>query len=107
MIVVDPGVGSKRAILGVKTEKAIFLAPDNGVLKMVFHHHDDAEVRLAAVNKIDDQSHLIYVARHDSDVEVRISAVDKLVDERELDDIIKYDDEPDVRLAALLRLREL
>lgn len=33
--VVDPGVGSGRKILAVKTEQYIFLAPDNGLLDMV------------------------------------------------------------------------
>jgi len=35
VIVVDPGVGSKRKILLVKTKNYIFLAPDNGVLTSV------------------------------------------------------------------------
>jgi hypothetical protein len=30
--VVDPGVGSDRAVIGVETEKYVFLAPDNGLL---------------------------------------------------------------------------
>lgn len=34
--VVDPGVGSKRKILLVKTKEYIFLAPDNGILKYIF-----------------------------------------------------------------------
>lgn len=33
--VVDPGVGTERRILAVKTERHIFLAPDNGLLDMV------------------------------------------------------------------------
>lgn len=33
--VVDPGVGSHRKILGVKTNKYVFLAPDNGLMKYV------------------------------------------------------------------------
>jgi S-adenosylmethionine hydrolase len=33
--VVDPGVGTGRKILAVKTEQYIFLAPDNGLLDMV------------------------------------------------------------------------
>ncbi|MCD6166555.1 SAM-dependent chlorinase/fluorinase [bacterium] len=36
VVVVDPGVGSERQILGVKTEAGYFLAPDNGVLKYIF-----------------------------------------------------------------------
>jgi S-adenosylmethionine hydrolase len=30
--VVDPGVGSDRAIIGVETDRALYLAPDNGLL---------------------------------------------------------------------------
>lgn len=33
--VVDPGVGSERKILCVETQRYIFLAPDNGVLKYI------------------------------------------------------------------------
>lgn len=34
--VVDPGVGSERKIILVKTKDYIFLAPDNGILKYIF-----------------------------------------------------------------------
>ncbi|MBU1297753.1 MAG: SAM-dependent chlorinase/fluorinase, partial [Bacteroidetes bacterium] len=33
--VVDPGVGSKRNILCVETNNHYFLAPDNGLLKVI------------------------------------------------------------------------
>lgn len=33
--VVDPGVGSDRAIIAVKTDRHIFLVPDNGVLDLI------------------------------------------------------------------------
>lgn len=36
--VVDPGVGSIRAGILAVTERYIFLAPDNGLLSMVFRH---------------------------------------------------------------------
>ncbi len=39
VVVVDPGVGSSRSIIGVKTDSYVFLAPDNGVLKYVFENH--------------------------------------------------------------------
>ncbi len=39
VVVVDPGVGSSRSIIGVKTDSAVFLAPDNSVLKYIFHDH--------------------------------------------------------------------
>ena len=34
LVVVDPGVGSSRAACVVETERALFVAPDNGVLTM-------------------------------------------------------------------------
>jgi len=36
LIVVDPGVGSSRAIVGARAEGHCFIAPDNGVLSPVF-----------------------------------------------------------------------
>ena len=35
--VVDPGVGSKRRIIMMKTKKYFFIAPDNGLLDFVLH----------------------------------------------------------------------
>ncbi len=35
-IIVDPGVGTDRRVIGVETEKYAFLAPDNGVLAPIF-----------------------------------------------------------------------
>lgn len=35
IIVVDPGVGSRRRIIALKTENYIFIAPDNGVLSLI------------------------------------------------------------------------
>ncbi len=37
--VVDPGVGSGRRIVSVKTRAGIFLAPDNGLLSLVADEH--------------------------------------------------------------------
>ena len=34
--VVDPGVGSARAIVALQTREAVFLAPDNGLLSYVW-----------------------------------------------------------------------
>jgi S-adenosylmethionine hydrolase len=34
MVVIDPGVGSERRPIVVKTQRAIYVAPDNGVLTM-------------------------------------------------------------------------
>jgi S-adenosylmethionine hydrolase len=47
MIIVDPGVGSDRAILAVKTMGHFFLAPDNGVLTTLLDEDDiDVIVRV-------------------------------------------------------------
>jgi S-adenosylmethionine hydrolase len=37
LVVVDPGVGSRRRALVVETERALFVAPDNGVLDLVLN----------------------------------------------------------------------
>ena len=44
LVVVDPGVGSKRKSLLVKSEKYCFIAPDNGVLSAVFQKEKGLEV---------------------------------------------------------------
>jgi S-adenosyl-L-methionine hydrolase (adenosine-forming) len=36
VVVVDPGVGTNRALLAVEAGKQIFLAPDNGVLGVIY-----------------------------------------------------------------------
>lgn len=44
VVVVDPGVGTRRAVLAVQTDRYVFLAPDNGVLKYIFHDEPDCRV---------------------------------------------------------------
>ena len=36
LVVVDPGVGSERSLLALETKKQFFIAPDNGVLTLLF-----------------------------------------------------------------------
>jgi S-adenosylmethionine hydrolase len=43
MVVVDPGVGSERRALAVRTSQGIFVAPDNGVLSYVLASVDIRE----------------------------------------------------------------
>jgi S-adenosylmethionine hydrolase len=43
--VVDPGVGSARRAITVKSERYFFLAPDNGVLSYIFDDEQPVEVR--------------------------------------------------------------
>jgi S-adenosylmethionine hydrolase len=45
--VVDPGVGSDRAIVGVETDRQIFLAPDNGLLGFL----GDSVQRIVRINE--------------------------------------------------------
>jgi S-adenosylmethionine hydrolase len=47
LVVVDPGVGTDRAILYLETEQQRFLAPDNGVLSLLMS--PDRELRLRRV----------------------------------------------------------
>jgi S-adenosyl-L-methionine hydrolase (adenosine-forming) len=44
IVVVDPGVGSRRRILTVEAAGRMFLAPDNGVLAYIFHSQPDLRV---------------------------------------------------------------
>jgi S-adenosylmethionine hydrolase len=45
LVVVDPGVGSTRRPLLVTTEKHMFVAPDNGVLSLVYEREERISVR--------------------------------------------------------------
>jgi len=45
VVVVDPGVGSSRRVLCVRTREATFLAPDNGVLSWVLGRDAPVEIR--------------------------------------------------------------
>jgi len=45
LVCVDPGVGSNRRPLLVQTERHIFLAPDNGVLSLVYEREERLSVR--------------------------------------------------------------
>jgi S-adenosylmethionine hydrolase len=45
VVVVDPGVGSARRPILVRSEKYFFIAPDNGVLSLVFEREERVSVR--------------------------------------------------------------
>lgn len=42
LVVVDPGVGTGRRVLAVKTERHIFIAPDNGVLYPIIEEYNNS-----------------------------------------------------------------
>jgi S-adenosyl-L-methionine hydrolase (adenosine-forming) len=46
VVVVDPGVGSTRRSIAVRTEKGIFVGPDNGCLTSILDLYADAETRM-------------------------------------------------------------
>ena len=43
--VVDPGVGTKRKVAAVRTERYVFIGPDNGVLCWALRHETVREIR--------------------------------------------------------------
>jgi S-adenosylmethionine hydrolase len=45
MVIVDPGVGTARHPIVVSTERHIFIAPDNGVLSLVYEREERVSVR--------------------------------------------------------------
>ena len=45
VVVVDPGVGSERRAIAVKTAKYIFIAPDNGLLSYIYRDNKVESVR--------------------------------------------------------------
>ncbi|HEY1270367.1 MAG TPA: SAM-dependent chlorinase/fluorinase [Terriglobales bacterium] len=45
MVIVDPGVGTERRPIVLSTEKHFFIAPDNGVLSMVYDREERLNVR--------------------------------------------------------------
>jgi len=45
LVVVDPGVGSARRPILARAAKHVFVAPDNGVLSLVFEREEGVEVR--------------------------------------------------------------
>lgn len=52
VVVVDPGVGSERKILCLKTEGYLFLAPDNGVLSFVIANEESTSIREVTNDKL-------------------------------------------------------
>lgn len=46
--VVDPGVGSERAAIAVRTANAVFIGPDNGVLSLALRSESRLEIRRLA-----------------------------------------------------------
>jgi S-adenosyl-L-methionine hydrolase (adenosine-forming) len=45
LVVVDPGVGSARRPIAVHTQRHVFVAPDNGVLSLIYEREERINVR--------------------------------------------------------------
>jgi len=66
LVVVDPGVGTDRAILYLETDRQRFLAPDNGVLSLVMSK--GRELRLRRVENIRLQRPVVSTTFHGRDI---------------------------------------
>jgi S-adenosyl-L-methionine hydrolase (adenosine-forming) len=44
LVVVDPGVGSERRMLAARTARAIYVAPDNGVLTLIWRQEPPLQI---------------------------------------------------------------
>lgn len=51
LVVVDPGVGSSRRPIVASTANYTFVAPDNGVLSLIYEREQNVEVRHATVDR--------------------------------------------------------
>ena len=61
--VVDPGVGSMRQALCIKTNKGFFIGPNNGIFSMVLNNEDHFEARVLANDRyfhVFEYGHSIY-----------------------------------------------
>ena len=52
LVVVDPGVGTERGLLALKLENHFFIAPDNGVLTLLFN-----EKKVSSLNLINNSKY--------------------------------------------------
>jgi S-adenosylmethionine hydrolase len=54
LVVVDPGVGTERAIVALETPLALFVAPDNGLLTVVWENLPPEERAAARIVELDE-----------------------------------------------------
>ena len=70
--IIDPGVGTKRTILAASYKAHIFLAPDNGLLPLVWA--DDAPDEVVQVDNLDLYRHPVSRTFHGRDIFAPIAA---------------------------------
>lgn len=71
-VVVDPGVGGSRRVLGVESRGQYYLAPDNGVLKYLFH--GDANARVMNLNRPEFYRARVHPTFHGRDIFAPLAA---------------------------------
>ncbi len=68
---------------------------------------EDAQIRIKAVRKINNQDALIYIARNDNASMIRAEAVGKINDPKILEEIYRKESESHIRQAAIHRANKL
>jgi S-adenosyl-L-methionine hydrolase (adenosine-forming) len=59
MVVVDPGVGSSRPALGIRTRNYFFVGPDNGVLSVALEQEE-----IISIRRLENQSYYLQPVSH-------------------------------------------
>ncbi len=97
IVVVDPGVGSQRAILAVHFRKHFFMAPDNGVLSLLLR--DQKSDTIIEVNKSEYFLEPLSTTFHGRDIFAALGAhmacgtkIDALGCRRQIEDIVYLKD---------------
>lgn len=60
IVVIDPGVGSKRRILAIQSRDQVFVGPDNGVFTSVFHN---SEINAAPLHAYEITNRQLFLSR--------------------------------------------
>ena len=74
IVVVDPGVGSDRSVVAMRTPGHTFVAPDNGVLSMVFQEHLQMETAIVRVTNEHYFRHPVSRTFHGRDIFAPVAA---------------------------------
>ena len=97
IVVVDPGVGSQRAVLAVHFRKHFFIAPDNGVLSLLLR--DQKSDTVIEVNTSEFFLEPVSATFHGRDIFAALGAhmacglkIDSLGSSRRIEDIVRLND---------------
>jgi S-adenosylmethionine hydrolase len=97
IVVIDPGVGSQRAILAVHFRKHFFIAPDNGVLSLLLR--DQKSDTIIEANKSEYFLEPLSATFHGRDIFAALGAhvacgteIESLGSRRQIEDIVHLND---------------